>query len=285
MVFAENTEILIEEGAVMKSEITLTSRELLFISALLNATEFLGIPDAFFGMEESEMQQELLDLQSTLERKGYAEMDFDGSFTLKDEIREMVNNCANCDAFIVVDKNKVGEMKIRELYYEKYGCIVKLSEDEERYILTFVADKGCLIEQIKGGVEFKHSGASNLISVTITDETLSDVKTTVGESPSSDSIKLLMEQGCDELSAKTIIDGITGHSDYYSVIVTNLDGKNEGVYSVILISSEIGIYRLIPISNEEREEVQFNALTSEEAMIILNDTIHHAFPSESEVVE
>lgn len=164
-----------KEGAIMKDELILSPRELLFISVLLDATEFLGIPDAFFGMEEPEMQQELLSLQSSLEKKGYAEMDFDGSFALKDDVSDMVDVCANCDIFIVVDKNKAGKAQIRELYYVKSADIVKLSEVKEGYSLTFICDVDGLIKHIAEGVELQYDGASSLKDVRLTNEVLFNV--------------------------------------------------------------------------------------------------------------
>ena len=266
----------------MKSNIILSPRELLFISALLEAAEFLGVSDAFFGMDDTEIQQELMNLQSSLEEKGYAEMDFDGSFTLKDDVSEMVDICANCDMFIVVDKNKVNQPQLRDLYYAKSGNIVRLSESVDGNILTLIPDINSLIEHISQGMEFRNTGVSSLKDLNITNEVLAGAKSKAESSDQPGSVKILMENGCDELSAKTIINGLIGKSDYYAVVITVFGSEKEGVYSIMLTSNETGIYKLTPITGEEQDAVQFNMLTATEAKITLTDVIRSAFPSESE---
>ena len=267
----------------MKSEITLTPRELLYIAALLEAAEFLGVSDAFFGMEDTEIQQELMNLQTSLEEKGYAEMDFDGSFTLKDDVLELVDICANCDTFIVVDKNKVKKPQVRELYYSKAGSIVKLSESAEGNILSPVSCVEGLLEHISKDMEWQTSDTSLLKDVRITNEILSDVKKKASGTKQSEGVKLLMENGCDELSAKAIISGLIEKSDYYAVIITAFGSEREGVYDVMLTSGENGIYRLTPVDNEEQDAVQFNMLTEEEVRLVLSDVVRSVFPpSESE---
>ena len=266
----------------LNSEISLSPRELLFIAALLEATEFMGVSDAFFGMDEAEMHQETINLQSSLEEKGYAEMDFDGSFTLKDDVREMVDVCANCDTFIVVDRCKSGKLPLRDLYYAKSGRFVKLSEGADSNVLLPLSGADSLIELISKDIEWQTTGASMLKDVRITNEILSDAKSKANELDQSVSIKILMDNGCDELSAKTIISGLLGKSDYFAVIVTVFGGEREGVYSVMLTSNENGIYRLVPIADTEQETVQFNMIETTDVKIILTDTIRSAFPSESE---
>ena len=266
----------------MKSEITLSPRELLFISALLEAAEFLGVSDAFFGMDDTEIQQELMNLQSSLEEKGYAEMDFDGSFTLKDDVVEMVDICANCDMFIVVDKNMVNQAQLRDLYYAKSGSIVKLSEGTDGNILTPMSGIRGLLENILQGVELQTTGTTSLRDVKIVNEVLSNARTKAENLDQSDGVKILTESGCDELSAKTIISGLIGKSDYFAVVITVFGSEREGIYSFMLTSSENGIYKLTPITGEEQDAVQFNMITAAEAKVTLADVICSAFPPESE---
>jgi hypothetical protein len=91
-----------------------------------------------------------------------------------------------------------------------------------------------------------------------------------------------MENGCDELSAKTIISGLIGKSDYYAVIITVFGSEREGVYNIMLTSNENGIYRLTPITGEEQEAVQFNMISPAEVKLVLSDIVRAAFPPESE---
>ena len=268
------------EEAIVKAEITLTSRELLFISATIDAVELLGVSDAFFGMEDTEIQHEITRLQFSLEEKGYAEMDFDGGFTLYNEVREMVDICANCDIFIVVDKCKSKESQIRELYYAKTGNIVKLQEEAGINILTPVPTSYSLLEHISHGIDLKPSSSPLLKNVRVANKTLSEAKAKAYNFDRAESIRLLMGSGCDELSAKTILCGLTEESEYYSVVITVFGGEQEGIYSIMLSSSENGTYRLTPITGEEIDSVQFDVLDASDVKMAIADIIRSAFPPE-----
>ncbi|MDD4729783.1 MAG: hypothetical protein PHN55_13680, partial [Dysgonamonadaceae bacterium] len=86
------------------SKIELNAREILYLSALAGATEFIGIPDGFYGMDELEIKQEILKIQSELERRGYAQADFDGNFNPNAEVMQVIQICAMCEKYISVDK-------------------------------------------------------------------------------------------------------------------------------------------------------------------------------------
>ena len=51
------------------SKVELNAREIMYLSALAGATELIGIPDGFYGMDELEIKQEILKIQSQLESK------------------------------------------------------------------------------------------------------------------------------------------------------------------------------------------------------------------------
>jgi hypothetical protein len=266
----------------VKSEITLTSKEVLFISAILDATEFIGVPDAFFGIDDAEIQQEFLNIQTALDEKGYAEMDFDGSFTLNENVRELVDICANCDTFVLVDKNKSETSQLRELYYAKSGQIVRIKEDAKSNVITPISNVDSLIENIIQGVELHDSGAPKLKYISIASEILSDVKEKADSFEQSESLKILIDNGCDELSAKAILNGLMEKGQYYAVTITVFEGEREGVYSTMLTCSENGIYRLTPSIDEEQDVVQFDALSATQAKTALVDIVHQVFPVESE---
>ena len=266
----------------MKHGITLSPRELLFIAALLDAREFMGVPDAFFGMEESEMQQEMMALQSSLEERGYAEMDFDGSFTLSEDVMGIVDICANCDTFIVVDKNKSKQEPLRELYYAKAGRLVKLSEGSDGNALTFVAGMDELLEHISQDMEWMASSTGLLKNVKVANAVLAEAKEKATSSNHLSGTNILIENGCDQISAEMIVSGLVGASDYFAVIITVFEGEREGVHNIMLTSNENGIYRLVPIMGEEQDAVQFIAHTDTEADIALADVVRGAFPTERE---
>ena len=266
----------------MMAEILLTPRELLYIAALLDAPEFIGLSDAFFGMDETEMRHEITVLQLSLAKKGYAEMDFDGGFALKNEVCEVVGVCAACDTLAVVDKNKTSRPQFRELYYASGGLIIKMDEKEGVKVLSPVSNKDILLELIIRDVEFRDSEVL-LKNIRISNDVLADVSEQVDESDLSGGIKTLIENGCDELSAEAIVEGLTGGANYYAVAITAFEGTNEGTRSIMLIDTKFGIFRMIPISNDDTDIIQFDALKAGQAKAVLTDFIRTIFENQREV--
>lgn len=266
----------------MMAEIRLTPRELLYIAALLDVPEFIGISDAFYGMDELEMRHEITSLQISLTKKGYAEMGFDGGFTLKNEVRETVDVCAACDTLIVADKNKAAAPQIRELYYAKNGQIIKMDEEDGVKILLPVSNADDLLGVIIRDIKWQ-ANVNLLANVTMSNFILSNATGQLGESDLTEGIKILMANDCDELSARTIINGLIGTSDYYAVSVTVFEGVNEGTNSVMLIDSKDGIYKMTPITKDDTDFVQFDALTAKQAEVSLADLIHDCLIRRGEV--
>jgi len=266
----------------LKSEISLSPRELLYIAALLDATEFMGISDAFFGMDDEEIGQEVTMLQTSLEAKGYAQPDFDGGFTIKEDVLEIVDICANCDTFVVVDKNKVDKPQLRALYYAKSGNIVMLKEDKGANILIPISGVDSLLAHIMKDIQWQSSVEASIQSVTISSAILSEAKAEASGFDSSKGVEVLMQSGCDELSATMIMDGLSGKTNYYSVIITVFEGEREGVYNTMLIDTPNGIYKLASITDGDEDTVQFDPITVEQAQTILSDLVGCVLPRESE---
>ena len=263
----------------MKAEITLSPRELLYIAALLDATEFMGVSDAFFGMEEAEIQQEIRTLQASLERKGYAELDFDGDFALKEDVREMVDICANCDTFIVVDKNKTATSQLRELYYAKAGRIILIQEVEGANQLLPIRDAQELLAHITRDMEWQPSAGAPLRSVKVSNAVLAEAKAQVN---SAKGANILVKHGCDALSAEVILDGLSEQANYYAVVITVFEGALEGVYHVMLLDTPKGLYKLTPMTAGDESVVAFDPLTAEQAELALSDVIRQALPEKRE---
>ena len=262
----------------MPDNINLTPKELLFIAANLGATEFMGIPDAFFGMEEDDMQQEASAIQSSLEEKGYAEMDFDGDFALLDSISEAVNICANCDVFIAVDVNIVGQVPQRHLYYEKSGSIIKITEDANGYFLSPLDTSKQLAADILQNSTIQMPNSSLLKDASLSNATLIAIKSSKGDAGNIDT---LIKNGCDETSAKAIISGLAEEADYFSITAIVYSGTTEGVYSLMLSIHENGMYSLEPVPSTLDEgdgNVMFKSITAGTARLVISNVIRCAFP-------
>lgn len=266
----------------MTKEMTLSPRELQYIAALTDATELLGISDAFFGMEDGEILQEAQRLRTSLEKKGYAEMDFDGGFTLTAEVREAVDICADCDVFIVADKNRADKPQLREQYYLKDGRTIKVSDINGSYLLEEMSGTEEVLESITGDIEWTPSAPSQLQCVSLKKDMLAGLKSRLDGFDESGGVSALTTSGCDELSAKMIADGLFRKAHYYAVVAIVCRGEQKGVHSAMLIETDSGIYKLTPVANSGEELIRFDPLNHSRAKSALADVVLGVFPEVSE---
>lgn len=260
------------------SEIKLSPRELLLIATELGAKEFLGVPDAFFGMEASEIKQEIVRLKASLEQKGYGESDFDGGFALNEEIMAVVETCTNCDTFIVVDAKKGDEAQQRELYYTLGDWIVRLQDEGDTVTLTKLEDETALLSGIKHKLQLKNGAEGGAPgAVTVPSALLLSL-----QAEAAGGIEPLVELGADERAAQAVCDGLRGRANFYSVIVTVINGAERGVRSVILLDTSQGLYKMSPMGGLEDAGVAFEPVTLDAAERELESAVSAAIIPYSE---
>lgn len=105
-------------------EMTLSTKEFLLAAANLGAKNFFGISDPFYGMTVEEIQSECQNLQCSLEKKGYATVDFEGSFELTPEAASLISSCIKCRSYLLVQLGEAGKSTRQFLAYagrERFG--------------------------------------------------------------------------------------------------------------------------------------------------------------------
>jgi hypothetical protein len=155
--------------------------------------------------------------------------------------------------------------RLRELYYAKNGKIIILSEEEKENKLTQISDVDELEKNILRGIEWQ-SSESKLQKIKISTGIIAEAKTSKGTD-------ILMQNGCDELSAKVIADGLSGKVNYYAVIITVFEGEKDGVYNIMLVDSPSGMYLIQP----DGGDVLFEPLSSQQAEQKISDLIRSSF--------
>lgn len=243
------------------NKIELNSREMLYLSALAGATEFIGIGDGFYGMDELEIKQEILRIQSDLEGKGYAQADFDGNFNPKTEVMEVIRACALCERYISVDKISSTSNSARLLFYFYDNRIVKVKAISDIFELTAVNPwdiNSYILEHINWiGQGEKFAGPKVLIPQSL----LVEIKGLIENDFSAEiGRKQLYEAGCNDVQAQIIYSGLSGLSNYYSVIIVDFNSEENDVMSIMVINSMSGSLEIIPVNTEEKEAVAFNTV-------------------------
>ena len=251
------------------SKIELNAREIIFLSALAEATELIGIPDGFYGMDELEIQQEVTKIQSELEKKGYAQADFDGNFNPDVEVMQVIQVCVMCEKLISFEKvSTAGNTKI--LFYLYDNRVIKVEAIADEFELTSInpADiNPYMLEQIDWITREEHDIGQKVV---IPHSLLQQIKDSIGnEFEPKKFTEELYKEGCSPIQAEIIYCGLSETSNYYSIIMIDFDSD---VVSIMVINSNYGSLELKPVDTEE-EGVEFQKIDYETFIEKLMDAL------------
>ena len=253
------------------SKIVLNAREILYLSALAGATEFIGIPDGFYGMDELEIKQEILKIQSNLESKGYAEADFNGNFNPNTEVMQVIQICAMCEKYISVDKiSAAGTAKL--LFYLYDNKIIKVKAISDIFELTSVnpADiNPYILEHINWITQDEDAGSK----VVIPQSLLTKVKDLTENVSIKTGTEELYKAGCSNIQAQIIYSGLSGTSNYCSVIIVDFNSEENDALSIMAINSKIGSLEIIPVDTGGKDAVAFQTIDYETFKRKLSDAL------------
>ena len=119
-------------------QIETSAKELLVLTAHLGAENLLGVRDPFESLERADLATEIPQILNDAEKKGLAELDFDGSFRVNPEAADLLKLCAFCKKYISVEHSRNGQLQWgRNLYVgerlallEQAGGQVSIRETE-----------------------------------------------------------------------------------------------------------------------------------------------------------
>lgn len=237
----------------------LNARQILYLASLSGATEFIGIPDGFYGMDELEIKQEIMDIQSELEQKGYAEADFDGDFTPHADIMQDIKLCSACAKFISVEKAGQGEPSSEVLFYIQKNQVIKIEGNMGNYILTHI-ELSEIQPDILTHINWSTPGAvgSSEESTVISTDVLLKIKQKNSGEFSEESAKAeLKKMGCSDRQVQIICDGLTAKAAYYSVIMIDFTHEESKMDSIMIINAEAGALEMIPGDGSRENVVNF----------------------------
>ena len=202
----------------------LTARELLFAASRLGAQTFFGLPDPFFGMDEADIAGELVELQLSLEKKGYASMGFDDVFKLSSKAEELIAVCANCERYIVADLGSPDGVYKNLLFYALEDKAVAVYPKDGDLTLRTVEPSGVagLIWEEMFWPEVK--GATPAAAHRLSFACIVEAQNRAGNDPVSAS-NLLKEEGCPAQLAEILLCGLRRKAYFYSISMADLKGS------------------------------------------------------------
>ena len=245
----------------------LTSKEILYIASIGEADEFIGIPDGFYGMDEAEIATEISKIRSSLMDKSCAEMDFDGNFTIKNEIVKLINECANFNRYIAFEKVSQEKSKTIRFYFGE-NSVYFVKNEEDNFTIDIIS-KSAIKKELLGFIEWKSNNELSNDTVILETALLNKVKSMNEFDNPENELKMM---GCDNLKAKIICSGLNGSSEYYSLVNIDHTKENNQFHSLMFINAEEGAVELLPVESEtesvEAVSVKLTAITNKIEEII-----------------
>lgn len=258
--------------------IQLNACELLYIASLFDVDELYGISDGFYGMDEAEIAAEINNVKRRLNDKGYAEMDFDGNFNIKDEVMKVIEVCVKQDMYIAFDKvQKTANAALR--LYIKDHKVVKVVGDHINYTVQ-TTDINSIKSDLLSFVNWTDDKRILKEKETfIENELLRKVK---GMNELDDPEKELKLMGCSNIKSKILYGGLTGDAEYYAMIIIDFTAEEQDVYSLIFIHSSDGILKLTPDLDAEKEGVQLSTVSQGDISEDITEAITRYVPNDAE---
>lgn len=255
-------------------ELQLNSRELLYIASLFDVDELYGISDGFYGMDEAEIAAEINNIKKNLNDKGYAEMDFDGNFAIKEEVMNLFEVCVKQDKYISFDKVQKSNNSVIRVYI-KDNRVVKITGDNNLYTV-----QESNVNNIKSDIlDFvnwsEETQLPNEEETFVENEVLKRVKNMSEFDDPENELKLM---GCSSLKSKILYSGLIGEAEYYSMLLIDFTVETQDVYSLIFINSTNGVLLLKPDLESEKEGIKLSTVEQAEISKKITDAICEYIP-------
>lgn len=226
----------------MEEKIILSSCEILHIVGLLGKDEFFGIDDGYVNMDASEIKKRIIEVENNLLDKGYADLDFNGTFYVSDKISEMLLLCTECKKMLNTEISTVNKRKINKSAYSDNERIVLLSRiDDSKYSLEYSTSedlKQSIVENMNWAEEKSKTAARFLF----THKLLNDAKNTTA----IDAEEHFKRECGDVNTAKVIANGLNGNSNYYSFTLFDFESENISINNLMILNSADGSLEMQP---------------------------------------
>lgn len=237
----------------MNIPIQLTGKEILYAASKAGAERFIGIEDTFLLMTAEELYREIPLIQNSLVQKGYADLDFNGIFSIHDSLKELMRNCAFCDKYLSVEKKMPLNITSYKSYYVKEDQIVRIGKNAEGYEIIKVT-KAELSQEINSDFSWNDTPEAKNGEAYLDQLLLEDLKE---KNFSSNLQERLEKAGCKSEMIKLLRDGIKGSAEVFQL--SAMDLRSEKDASVSGIYGQAGILELYEteVDFEEKVKVSF----------------------------
>ncbi len=220
------------------AEYVLTADEVLYLAASSGADSFYGVRDGLAGLSEQDLKMKVLEMQDSLNQKGYRQTDFDGNSHMDDALIQMIGGCGDSDGMVCFEWEIPGEHQGGSLYFIKDKHIYEMTPREGIYVFKEIP-QACLSDAIQKGIYWREVRSGEEPSFTIKQKELEKASRLAGRGAADQAKALLMEVGAGEYTADTIVAGMQHKIEFYSLLFVNNRMEEEPCQSVQFLQGKL----------------------------------------------
>lgn len=195
----------------MVSSLTLSTKELIYVSMLSGIGNIWGIADPYVEMPEDVIRIDILRIQKSLIEKRYAITDEDGSFSLFDGVTQLLRICNKSKYMYQFSSNELEQNNYMLRYYVSDDMIIRL-EVKEKTTLSFIQ-----LPDMEDELSMCFcSGEGDIWSGTLNADT-SRLKQ-YGSISRNRFVQELKEKGCNDSLSVIIANGLQGTSSFRTLV-------------------------------------------------------------------
>lgn len=253
----------------LEGKISLSSCEILHIIGSLGKDDFFGIDDGFIEMDDMEINGAIARAENSLIDKGYAELDFNGNFSIRQDVTNILLICAECEKMLDIEISGVNKSKIKKTIYSKDNKLVEFEiVGNSHYIISY-----CALENIKNLIFENLNWISEKTAIPgrffFTQKVLTDAKQTLGFGTEEQLVKECKNTN----TAKVIANGLNGNSNYYSFTLFDFETETIEVNSLMILNSADGSLEMEPDGNDSGSSYAFKPIDYETVKNRIEDTL------------
>lgn len=251
-------------------DVELSANEFLYIVSLFDIDKVYGIRDGFYGMDESEIRAEIQNVKRNLYAKGYAEMDFDGNFAIKEEVKNLLEVCVRPERYLSFDRVKRFDNSVIRLYIQG-NRLVKVVGQNKNYKVG-ISETESILKDISDFILWiKKSLLPKEEEVFVESKALKNIKKRIGlENAEAELIHI----GCSPLKANILCQGLSGEAYYYAMLMINFTEDAQAVCGLAFIDSAQGVLQLKADERVDKETVQISTVSCEDIMRQIKECVN-----------
>lgn len=238
-------------------QLVLNAETLLYAVALSGADGIFGVRNVIAGMEQNDFPALKERAEDELLRLGTGDMDFDGNFTIGSDLSNILKTCTEPERTISLDMRQRGKQQHFVLFSREKEAVIMQDVGQNRYQFNV-----CMPGEI---------GAKILQLLPLPENTMFVGNSTVESGIlRRHDVQEIMEQGCDEQTAKLIVGALAGDDLFCSMQVLKGDKNHTELF---FAANGNGILQIGLDYSNDQEDVTFSPIGKNEMVSAIKSAI------------